>query len=77
MTQNPGNLPRLCSNTLHRSRQQAGYKGRLEPGGYAHRSVVGPDVKLLPCVATDKNMVKKVFLDLLYSVLAVIDAGKP
>ena len=37
---------------------------------------LAPDVKLLPCVATDKNMVKKVFLDLLYSVLAVIDGGK-
>jgi signal recognition particle receptor subunit beta len=37
---------------------------------------LAPDVKLLPCVATDINMVKNVFLNLLYSVLAVIDAGK-
>jgi signal recognition particle receptor subunit beta len=34
------------------------------------------DINLLPCVVTVKNMVKKVFLELLYSVLAVNEAGK-
>jgi signal recognition particle receptor subunit beta len=30
---------------------------------------VRPEVKLLPCVATDKESVKKVLLELLYSIL--------
>ncbi len=30
---------------------------------------IGPDVKLLPCVATDKESVKNVLLELLYSIL--------
>ncbi len=33
-------------------------------------------VKLLPCVATDKEAVKKVLLELLYSVLAEMDASE-
>ncbi len=33
-------------------------------------------VKLLPCVATDKETVKKVLLELLYSVLAEMDANE-
>lgn len=32
-------------------------------------------VKFLPCVATDKESVKKVLLELLYSILAEMDAG--
>ena len=32
------------------------------------------EVKLLPCVATDKESVKRVLLELLYSILAEIDA---
>jgi len=30
-------------------------------------------VKLLPCVATDKNTVKNVLLELLYSILAEME----
>jgi hypothetical protein len=32
-------------------------------------------VKFLPCVATDKEMVKKVLLELLYSILEEMDKG--
>ena len=32
--------------------------------------------KLLPCVATNKTQVKKVLLELLYSILAEMDSGK-
>ncbi|HEY58015.1 MAG TPA: ATP/GTP-binding protein [Anaerolineae bacterium] len=32
------------------------------------------EVKLLPCVATDKESVKRVLLELLYSILAEMDA---
>jgi small GTP-binding protein len=32
---------------------------------------VHPEIKLLPCVATDKESVKKVLLELLYSILAM------
>ncbi len=35
-----------------------------------------PKVKFLPCVATDKESVKKVLLELLYSILAEMDAGE-
>ncbi len=35
-----------------------------------------PNVKLLPCVATDKESVKAVLLELLYSILAEMDAGE-
>ena len=34
-----------------------------------------PKVKLLPCVATDKETVKNVLLELLYSILAEMEAG--
>ena len=34
-----------------------------------------PKVKLLPCVATDKETVKTVLLELLYSILAEMEAG--
>jgi small GTP-binding protein len=33
-------------------------------------------VKLLPCVATDKNTVKNVLLELLYSILAEMEGGE-
>ena len=33
-------------------------------------------VKFLPCVATDKEMVKKVLLELLYSILEEMDKGE-
>ncbi len=33
-----------------------------------------PDIKLLPCVAVDKESVKNVLLELLYSILANMDA---
>ena len=32
-------------------------------------------VKFLPCVATDKNTVKSVLLELLYSILAEMESG--
>jgi signal recognition particle receptor subunit beta len=35
-----------------------------------------PRVKLLPCVATHKEMVKSVLLELLYSILAEMDSGE-
>jgi small GTP-binding protein len=34
-----------------------------------------PAIKMLPCVATDKKAVKKVLLDLMYAVLAVMEPG--
>ncbi len=34
-----------------------------------------PDVKVLPCVASDKESVKQVLLELLYSILEEIDQG--
>lgn len=34
---------------------------------------LGTDTKLLPCVATDKESVKKVLLELLYSILAEME----
>jgi uncharacterized protein len=36
---------------------------------------LGPKVKLLPCVATNKEMVKAVLLELLYGILAEMEAG--
>ena len=33
-----------------------------------------PDIKLLPCVATDREKVKDILLELLYSILADMDA---
>lgn len=35
-----------------------------------------PDVKLLPCVATDKESVKNALLELLYSILEKMEAGE-
>lgn len=35
-----------------------------------------PKVKFLPCVATDKEAVKKVLLELLYSILEEMDKGE-
>ena len=43
----------------------------LEDMRYALR--LDPKVKLLPCIAHDKNSVKKVLLELLYTVLAEMD----
>lgn len=34
---------------------------------------IDPDVKLLPCVATDRESVKRVLLELLYSILELMD----
>jgi small GTP-binding protein len=36
---------------------------------------LSPKVKLLPCVATKKDKVKSVLLELLYSILAEMEAG--
>jgi len=36
---------------------------------------LSPKVKLLPCVATKKDTVKTVLLELLYSILAEMEAG--
>jgi len=36
-------------------------------------STIDPSVKVLPCVATDKELVKAVLLELLYSILEIID----
>jgi uncharacterized protein len=36
---------------------------------------LSPNVKLLPCVATSKETVKSVLLELLYSILAEMEAG--
>jgi len=36
---------------------------------------LGSGVKLLPCVATDKETVKTVLLELLYSIIAEMEAG--
>ena len=35
---------------------------------------LSPDIKLLECVATRKNSVKDVLLELLYSILAELEA---
>jgi len=34
------------------------------------------EIKVLPCVATDRGSVKRVLLELLYSILEVMDAGE-
>ena len=34
---------------------------------------VDPNIKLLPCVAVDRESVKNVLLELLYSILAEMD----
>jgi hypothetical protein len=34
---------------------------------------IDPKVKVLPCVATDKEKVKAVLLELLYSILEVME----
>lgn len=36
---------------------------------------ISPNIKLLPCVATKKDTVKAVLLELLYSILAEMEAG--
>lgn len=41
-----------------------------------HALRLDPKVKLLPCVATDRDSVKKVLLELLYSILTEMDNGK-
>jgi small GTP-binding protein len=41
-----------------------------------HALRLDPKVKLLPCVATDRDSVKKVLLELLYSILAEMENGK-
>ncbi len=35
---------------------------------------VEPEIKFVPCVATDRESVKQVLLELLYAILALIDA---
>ncbi len=35
-----------------------------------------PDVKLLPCISTDKESVKNALLELLYSILEKMEAGE-
>ncbi len=37
---------------------------------------IAPEIKVLPCVATDKESVKRVLLELLYSILELIDEGE-
>ena len=37
---------------------------------------LSPNVKLLPCVATDKESVKNALLELLYSILEKMEAGE-
>ncbi|MEA2008343.1 MAG: ATP/GTP-binding protein [Chloroflexota bacterium] len=37
---------------------------------------LSPEVKLLPCVATDKETVKNALLELLYGILAKMEAGE-
>jgi hypothetical protein len=37
---------------------------------------LSPQVKLLPCVAKDKEAVKKVLLELLYSILEEMDTSE-
>ncbi|OQY33993.1 MAG: GTP-binding protein [Anaerolineaceae bacterium 4572_5.1] len=37
---------------------------------------LSPEVKLLPCTATDKETVKTVLLELLYSILEKMEAGE-
>src|SRR5512140_993696 len=36
---------------------------------------IGKDVRVLPCVANDKDLVKSVLLELLYSILETMDLG--
>jgi signal recognition particle receptor subunit beta len=40
-----------------------------------HALRLSPKVKLLPCVATQKDTVKNVLLELLYSILAEMEGG--
>jgi small GTP-binding protein len=41
-----------------------------------HALRLDANVKLLPCIATNRDSVKKVLLELLYSILASMDNGK-
>lgn len=41
-----------------------------------HALRLDPAIKLLPCVATNRDSVKKTLLELLFSILAEMDAGK-
>ena len=41
-----------------------------------HALRLDPKVKLLPCIATDRDSVKKVLLELLYSILTEMENGK-
>ena len=36
---------------------------------------LAPEIKLIPCVATDKEKVKTVLLELLYSILAEMETS--
>jgi len=41
-----------------------------------HALRLDPAIKLLPCIATNRDSVKKTLLELLFSILAEMDAGK-
>jgi small GTP-binding protein len=46
-----------------------------ELGDMRHALRLDSKVKFLPCVATDRNSVKSVLLELLYSILAEMESG--
>jgi small GTP-binding protein len=46
-----------------------------ELGDMRHALRLDPQVKLLPCVATERKTVKEVLLELLYSILAEMETG--
>jgi hypothetical protein len=51
-------------------------KDAWEPEDMRHALRLDPKVKFLPCIATDRESVKSVLLELLYSILAEMEGGE-
>jgi len=68
------NFPCLCSHTICRDSQQTGLEQAWSIEDMRVTLRLDPKVKFLPCVATRKEDVKAVLLELLYSILAEMEA---
>ena len=51
-------------------------KDAWDPDDMRHALRLDPKVKFLPCIATDRDSVKTVLLELLYSILAEMESGE-
>ena len=73
--QHPGDLPRLRPHPLRGGCQQAGSRGCLGGGRYAHRPAPGSQDQAAALRGHQtKKSVKNVLLELLYSILAEMEA---